>query len=161
MPYPWYRQAWPWLLMVPPAGAVIGGIITVIMALQSPNPLVVGDYYKEGLAINQDQRRFATARAMQLIGQLHRDTASVSVTLSSAVPITDNTLVLHLVHATRPDLDRTVLLQRDRLGAYRAPLPALKAGRWYLSLRNPQQTWEIRTRLMLDGPFQAYLTPAS
>ena len=50
---PWYQQAWPWFLISLPASAVIGGIITLMLAVNSPNALVVDDYYKEGLAINQ------------------------------------------------------------------------------------------------------------
>ena len=44
---PWYRQGWPWFLIALPASAVIGGIITIILAVNSPNALVVDDYYKE------------------------------------------------------------------------------------------------------------------
>jgi hypothetical protein len=40
---PWYRQLWPWLLMVPPAAAVIGGFLTLYLALATPDPLVRDD----------------------------------------------------------------------------------------------------------------------
>jgi len=32
---PWYRQLWPWLLMLPPAAAVIGGGFTLYLATAS------------------------------------------------------------------------------------------------------------------------------
>ncbi len=158
---PWYRQGWPWLLIALPASAVIGGIATIIIAVQSPNSLVVDDYYKEGLAINQDKQRSATASAMQLTGILRNNAASVSVELTAAAPVNDKTLVLQVIHATRHELDRTVLLQRDADGTYRAPLATLPKGNWYLTVQNQEQTWEIRSRISIDGPFQAYLAPVS
>lgn len=42
-PRPWYRQFWPWLLMVPPAAAVFGGFVTLYLALATPDPLVRDD----------------------------------------------------------------------------------------------------------------------
>ena len=40
---PWYRHLWPWLAMLPPAAAVIGGLTTVWLA-GGPPALVVDDY---------------------------------------------------------------------------------------------------------------------
>ena len=37
---PWYRQFWPWFLLALPAAAVIGGILTVIIAVSNPDPLI-------------------------------------------------------------------------------------------------------------------------
>ena len=34
---PWYRQFWPWLLIIPPAAAVIGGILTLYLAITRPD----------------------------------------------------------------------------------------------------------------------------
>jgi len=158
---PWYKQMWPWFLITLPASAVVGGIATVIIAVNSPNALVVDDYYKAGLAINQHKQRFSTASEMQLTGLLRSDAATVSVALTATEPLTEKTLVLQVIHATRSELDRTVLLQRDTTGNYRAPLPALPAGTWYLTLQNQEQTWEIRSRISIDGPFQAHLAPVS
>lgn len=45
---PWYRQAWPWLLVIPPAGAVIGGAITLYLAISRPDVLVRTDCQRDG-----------------------------------------------------------------------------------------------------------------
>jgi hypothetical protein len=37
---PWYRQFWPWFLIALPMIAVIGGIVTLIIAVRSSDPLV-------------------------------------------------------------------------------------------------------------------------
>jgi hypothetical protein len=50
-PKPWYRHAWPWLLIVPPAGAVVGGAVTLYLAISRPDPLVRKDCIKDGVTI--------------------------------------------------------------------------------------------------------------
>ena len=45
---PWYRQMWPWLLIVPPAAAVIGGGITLYLAISRPDVLVRDDCHRDG-----------------------------------------------------------------------------------------------------------------
>ena len=47
-PRPWYRQAWPWMLAIPPAGAVIGGAITLYLAISRPDTLVQEDCHRDG-----------------------------------------------------------------------------------------------------------------
>jgi hypothetical protein len=48
---PWYRHVWPWLLIVPPAAAVIGGSITLYLAITRPDTLVRKDCFKDGVTM--------------------------------------------------------------------------------------------------------------
>ena len=48
---PWYRHAWPWLLIVPPAAAVIGGGITLYLAVTRPDVLIRKDCIKDGVTM--------------------------------------------------------------------------------------------------------------
>jgi hypothetical protein len=50
-PRPWYRHLWPWLLIVPPAAAVIGGMIVLYLALTRPDALVRKDCFKDGVTM--------------------------------------------------------------------------------------------------------------
>ena len=50
-PKPWYRHLWPWLLIVPPLGAVIGGGITLYLAITRPDTLVRRDCIKDGVTM--------------------------------------------------------------------------------------------------------------
>jgi hypothetical protein len=50
-PRPWYRQLWPWLLILPPAAAVIGGFITLYLAVSRPDTLVRRDCVQEGVTM--------------------------------------------------------------------------------------------------------------
>jgi uncharacterized protein len=45
---PWYRQLWPWLVMLPPAAAVVGGFTTLYLAISRPDREVCGDYVRDG-----------------------------------------------------------------------------------------------------------------
>jgi hypothetical protein len=48
---PWYRQLWPWLLIVPPAAAVIGGAVTLYLAISRPDVLVHQDCVQDGVTM--------------------------------------------------------------------------------------------------------------
>ncbi len=53
----WYREPWPWIVMIAPAAAVLGGAVMLWLAISTYDGLVSDDYYKQGLAINQVLRR--------------------------------------------------------------------------------------------------------
>lgn len=156
---PWYQQGWPWLLIALPASAVVGGILTIIVAVQSPNALVVDDYYKQGLAINQQKHRMAHADSLNLKGLLRSDGGLIRLELESGGTVSGEDLTLSIIHATRSELDRTLVLQRSNDGSYQAELVSpLATGNWYLRLQDQDDTWEIRSRIRVDGPFQTYMT---
>ena len=48
---PWYRHVWPWLLIVPPAAAVVGGGITRYRAVTRPDVLIRKDCIKDGVTM--------------------------------------------------------------------------------------------------------------
>jgi hypothetical protein len=60
---PWYRHVWPWLLIIPPLGAVIGGSVTLYLALTRPDALVRRDCIKDGVTMvcGEDARRLLEA----------------------------------------------------------------------------------------------------
>jgi len=154
---PWYRQAWPWFLISLPASAVIGGITTLILAVNSPNALVVDDYYKEGLAINQEKHRLANADRMGMTGLLRSDGKQLTLSLTSQPAVSEPALTLNIIHSTRAELDRELTLQRLSDGRYATDLPILPPGNWYLRLQAGDASWQIRARVSIDGPFQVRL----
>ncbi|TCK19572.1 hypothetical protein DFR30_2886 [Thiogranum longum] len=155
---PWYRKAWPGLLFIPPVGAVLGGILTIVLAVQSPHALVVDDYYKEGLAINQHKHRLEMARDAQLDALLRSDGSQITLSLRGKKIVDDGALVLQFIHATRAELDRSVKLETLGEGHYAAPSPDLPTGVWYLRLRPADNRWEIRARIKGGRQFQARLS---
>lgn len=141
---PWYREPWPWLLMVAPASAVIGGLITAYLAITHDDPLVVDNYYKEGLAINQvlDREREAQRagyRAQVLFGQ---DARQVRVHLAGTARL-PAALRLRLVHPTRAELDSEAILDATQAGWYEGEVRIHPGSRWAVQLEGEARDWRL------------------
>ncbi len=50
---PWWRHGHVWLVIAGPAVVVVASIVTVIMAVRLPDPVVAEDYYRRGIEINK------------------------------------------------------------------------------------------------------------
>jgi len=143
---PWYRQVWPWLLMLMPATALVGGVITFWLAATTNDSLVVDDYYKEGRAINRELARDRRATELGLSATLDRDGAGrprLRVT-SRANAALGPTLTMRLVHATRAELDRSFALAAGSDGVYTATDGALpEGGHWNIQIEEPERRWRL------------------
>lgn len=134
---PWYRQRWPWLLMIPPLTAIVAGAITVWIAVVTADGLVVDDYYKQGLAVNQ---RLARDEAAQRIGisatlMLSADGRGLRAMISAKVPL-NGEIRLRLAHPTRNGYDQEVVLSRQPGDYYEARLEHPLNGRRIVSLES-------------------------
>jgi len=148
---PWYREPWPWFLISLPATAVIAGVATIWLAVTSADGLVVGDYYKAGLAINQTLARDDTAHALALTATLQRAGDALALTLAGRLQIFPDQLSLTLAHPTRQGQDQTLVLSHGGGGHYRAALPAMTAGKWHAQLADSAATWRLSG--VLHTPF--------
>ena len=142
---PWYRQRWPWLLMLGPFIVLLAGSYTGWLAFAHQDALVVGDYYKRGQAINQDLRRDTKASALGLGATLRYDAAHATLngTIQSHGKPYGAGLVLHLAHATLPEKDIKLSVQPGPDGAFSAPLAMLERSRWLVSIENAQGDWRL------------------
>jgi len=139
---PWYREPWPWILMAAPAAAVFAGAVTVWLAVATSDGLVADDYYRRGLAINQEIRRDQVARDLGIAASVEAGAGTLRVRLSGrAAP--PEALFARLVHATRAGYDLRLRLVRVRTGVYETELPELPAGRWRVVLEDPRGEWRI------------------
>lgn len=141
---PWYREPWPWLLMAGPALVVVASMITLWLAIRSDDGLVVDDYYKQGLAVNQTLTRDRVALAHGYKADLAWDVASgrVRVTLSGPSPL-PSMLQLRIVHPTHAGLDQRVRLAAVGAGTYEAAIAAPRAGRWLVLLEDEGRSWRL------------------
>ena len=145
---PWYRQRWPWLLMIMPATAMFGGIFTWWLAATTNNSLVVDDYYREGRAINQQLARDDRAAQLGLRAALQASDGQVGIRLEGTMGAAGfpDTLTLRLVHATDAALDSQLVLRHVGEGRYRAPGALPAGGNWTLHLEDPQRAWRLLAR---------------
>lgn len=151
---PWYREPWPWILMAGPATVVVAGLVTAWLAVRSDDGLVVDDYYKQGLAINQTLSRSDAAERLGIVAELQLVDGRVRVLLASAGA---GALKLQLVHPTRAGMDQSLELTKVRPGVYEGVLAPMRAGRWHVVLE--QSDWRLagdwllpaKGALTLDG----------
>jgi hypothetical protein len=148
---PWYREPWPWFLISLPATAVVAGITTVWIAATNADGLVVGDYYKAGMAINQTLARDDAARTLALNATLQGQDGTLSLTLTGHLKAYPAQLALMLAHPTRPGMDHALALSHTGGGHYRVALPVLPAGKWHAQLSDAASTWRLSG--VLHTPF--------
>lgn len=60
---PWWREPWPWILMAGPALAIIGCIITIVLAMQSFSDQAIDDGgVKQGLVVTKQIEKPVSAK---------------------------------------------------------------------------------------------------
>lgn len=129
---PWYRHRWPWLLMIGPALVLVGGVVMTWLALSRPDAMVVGDYYKQGKAINQELRRDRVASRMALVFEAQYDAAGgrlLGRLSSHGVPVAAP-FHIRLAHPTQPGKDRVLEALPDAYGRFAAQAGRLEATHW-------------------------------
>ena len=159
---PWYKQFWPWFIMALPASAVIGGIVTIVIAVNNPDGLVKDDYYKAGLGINRVLEREQKAMSLGLSAAIEWQPAELqlSVQLAAQQPVNGERLLLHLVHPTRSGQDIQVPLLLQATGRYTGLLAEIPtAGNWYLFISPEDETWRLNGRARLPEQTRWQLAP--
>lgn len=167
---PWYRQAWPWFLIALPATVVIASIVTAALAIRGYDGPVTADYYKQGLAINEEVSRAELARGLGLQARLaldgfgDGDRVRVELTAERGTMPAEPALRLRLVHPGRRVEDRVAVLARTEAapdgrravftGTFQPPAEGARAAEpggvhWQVVLESRE--WRIDDALTPDG----------
>lgn len=156
---PWYREPWVWLLIALPMTAVIGGMITIYLAVSTSDGLVVDDYYKRGKAINRDLARDAAALHYQLSASIDIDLRvnHVQLLLQGNVAALPGTMTLSLLHPTKAGFDQMIVLQHAGDGLYTGPVDELTRGNWYLQLE--ADDWRLSGSMQMPQTETTVLLP--
>ena len=146
---PWYRQFWPWFLIALPGSVVIASMVTIWLAASTSDSLVRDDYYKDGLAINQDKAREQIAQSLgvQLVFSYDAATGLVTATMNEA-PVGDVAhLELSLVHPTLSGKDASVRLMPESGRRYTGKIELESGGiDWHVVVTPPGEIWKLRGR---------------
>jgi hypothetical protein len=141
---PWYREPWPWILMAGPAIAVVASFASLYLAVSGADPLVVDNYYKEGLAINRmlDRDRAALEQGYRAVVMISpaRTRARVQLAGRGALP---SALRLRFVHPTKAGMDLDVTARQTQPGWYEAPIELGPAARWEVQIEDPGEHWRL------------------
>lgn len=162
---PWYRQRWPWLLMLGPAVVVVAGTYTGWLAFSRPDALVVDDYYKEGKAINLDLRRDREASRQGITVGLNYDAANGKlngIVHSKPTAATGNSTLpqaveLQLLHPTLPEKDIRLIVYPMADGRFSVTVPALDHARWRVLIEDGKRNWRLHGNLTLPAQTQINL----
>lgn len=158
---PWYRQRWPWLLMLGPFVVVVAGFYTAWLAASGQDALVVDDYYKQGKTINQDLRRDRVAASMKLVADLKYDAAGGKLQghLSSLGQPLGARVIVRLVHSTLPEKDVELVAQSGQDGNFSVALPMLDMARWQVLIESEQRDWRLTGTWTWPNQKQVELKP--
>ena len=103
-PVPWYKYKLVWMVIAIPAASVVAGINMIYLAVNTDDGLVVDDYYKEGMAINQSLQRDRNAAELGLAAQLMVEDSGNMIRLNfnkGSLTEYPGQLTLHLQHTIR------------------------------------------------------------
>ena len=145
----WYKQFWPWFLIVLPMCAVAASLFTFYLASSGADSMVVDDYYKKGRAYNRDLTELKKAAELKIIAHLSYKDDRVALTLEGA----NNKGEVILVYFTQPTLekeDHELFMTADAKGVYRERLATpLINGAWNLQIEAADGSWRLQKRVYL------------
>ncbi|MGI2261569.1 FixH family protein [Shewanella sp. GXUN23E] len=153
---PWYKQFWPWFLIVLPLCAVVASLATMKIALDNKDSLVAEEYYKEGKAINMDLRKNKYAKQLGMQFTLDVTDGMLSITQHGG-PAYQAALSVELYHPTLADKDIKLMATADASGVYRVTLDEPISGNWEVRLESYDSQWRLHKRLDLKSPSQHWL----
>ena len=158
---PWYRHKLVWMIIAIPAASVFAGIYLIYLATNTDHSLVVDDYYKQGMAINQNLQRDKTAAQLGLGAQLVVEDSGDMIRLTlvkGRLEDYPDKLTLHFQHATHDAHDQVVPLVRAPQNQYIGYLKeAIKEGVWHIMLSTDQ--WRLMERVHWQNGLKINLAP--
>ncbi|MBT8082930.1 MAG: FixH family protein [Gammaproteobacteria bacterium] len=147
---PWYRQFWPWFIIALPASAVVGGLTTVWIAMQTSDSLVLRS--EDGVRNASDRRvaaeRFASQLGLAALLDIDLETGVVRVVMRSGDLVEGPPLLnLELSHPAFADRDLALTLNKappDENGnpVWVGHFVTIPAGRYYAVLR-AGEAWRL------------------
>lgn len=151
-PKPWYREPWPWLLMIGPATVVVAGIYTAWLAVSTSDGLVADDYYKQGLSVNKTIASSARAKALGLAVGVRIVEGGLSLRLAAADKdfVLPPRLSVTLSHPTRAGLDQSGLFEKTG-EAYVGKLRLPASGHWLVLVEDEPKSWRLMGNVVLPA----------
>ena len=154
---PWYREPFVWLLIALPLSAVIASISTAIIAVKGADSLVADNYYRRGLAINQDTLAVDAAHTLGIRAHITVRAAQIEMRLDAPPSIVGTALTLSLHHPADSRLDQELKLHYVGQRRYLAALNVRHHGYWYVDISpTTQASWILKGQLEL--PYQGTQT---
>jgi hypothetical protein len=160
---PWYRQFWPWFIIALPAAAVVGGLTTLWISMQTSDSLVVRS--EDGVRNASDRRiaaeRFASRAGLAAQIDIDHETGAVSAVLRSGnLETVPASLEFELSHPAFADRDRAITLSialpdPDGNPVWVGRLASVPEDRFYAVLRSGD-TWRLTAEWQGEASLTLY-----
>ena len=144
----WYKEPWAWFVFILPFTAVVAGITTYFIANSNPDPLVVGDYYKKGKAINMEVGKVKHAQKLGIRFAL-KLTNNELVIKPTCIEKTFPLLNVNFYHPTLEDKDFNLALTPDGNGYFRKTFDHPVNGKWKITITPFEGHWKIQNTIYL------------
>lgn len=138
----WFKQFWPWFLIILPLTAVVAGITTVVIATNNKPEMVVDDYYKTGKAINADLSLLNNAKKLGISGVVSQREDELLITLKGLE--NNSSISFSLYHATQSKRDNIIMLTADAEGNYHYEIKEALTGKWTLRIEPYDKKWRLQ-----------------
>lgn len=138
----WFKQFWPWFLIILPTTAVVGGIATVVIATTNKPEMVVDDYYKTGKAVNADLSLLKKAKELKISGVVTQQENGLLITLTGLK--SKASINFSLYHSTQSKRDKALMLTADADGNYHYETEASLTGKWTLRIEPFDKKWRLQ-----------------
>ncbi|WP_076411568.1 FixH family protein [Shewanella sp. UCD-KL12] len=153
---PWYKQFWPWFLIILPLCAVVASMNLVYLAVVNKDSLVSEDYYKDGKRINMDLKKIKYAKQLGLQFEMLVDHNTLAITQHGGEAYTA-ALNVEFFHPTIQARDFTKMVPAGGDQVYRIELEEPITGSWEVRLDGFDRKWRIQKRLEIKDDGQYWL----
>lgn len=144
----WYKEPWAWLVFILPGISIISGTSILIIANTNPDSLVVGDYYKEGKAINRKLEKVRLAQKLGMKFGLKMSNKELIIK-PEGIEKTFPLLNVSFYHPTQEEKDFQLSLTPDGNGSFRQRFDEDIKGKWRVTLTSFENTWQIQNTIYL------------
>ncbi|MEC4724018.1 FixH family protein [Shewanella sp. D64] len=155
-PQAWYKQFWPWFLIILPLCAVVASVNLLYLAIDNKDALVSEDYYKDGKRINQDLRKIKHAKQLGMQFELQVDDNQLTIIQHGGENYIA-ALNVEFFHPTIESRDFKQVVTADGDKAYRIALSNPITGAWEVRLEGYDQSWRIQKRLQIADDTEYWL----
>lgn len=148
---PWYKEPYVWMLIGFPLTSIIVGSSLLTISILNKDTLVRDNYYKDGLAYNQELEWDKKAKSLDIRVDIQVNDNQLILNLLNSRQNTPSTLKVTLGHPTIPEKDRQSHLQLTKDKRFIGFIEPTENGRYYLLVESVEQKWRIRQDIWIKN----------
>ncbi|GGI90467.1 FixH family protein [Shewanella gelidii] len=142
----WYKQFWPWFLIILPLCAVVASLTTLKIALDNSDSLVAEEYYKDGKKINKDLAKVNYAKQIGMAFLVKFSDQKITIEQHGGPDYLAG-LNVRFYHPTLADKDFQTLATADAKRVYNVALEQPLKGDWEVRLESYDNKWRLHKRI--------------